>query len=84
MTAAATALEGARQRGSRPLIRGSQVALYAAQRHRFSRAAAISVAGAAGPWAAAPYAVAAASRPRIPIARAGGASGDGPQMAKGA
>jgi hypothetical protein len=48
---AAGVLEGSRQRGTRPLLYGGQMAFYALQRHRFyslPRAGGITVAGPAG------------------------------------
>lgn len=83
VTAAASVLDGARQRGTRPLTQGGQTAMFALQRHRMTRAAGVTVAGAAGSWAAVPYA-ASAIRPPTSFPRSGGARGDDPPMAKGA
>ena len=72
VAAAATVLEGARQRGTRPLMVGGRTALSAAGRHGPSRAAggrlgAITVAGAGGPWAAAGAAAAGRLQPPLPL-----------------
>jgi hypothetical protein len=50
---AAAALDGARQRGTRPLMHGSQTAMYAVQRHRALTAQRGVTVAAAAPWAAA-------------------------------
>jgi hypothetical protein len=50
---AAAALDGARQRGTRPLMHGSQTAMYAVQRHRAVTAQRGVTVAAAAPWAAA-------------------------------
>ena len=50
---AAAALEGARQRGTRPLTHGGQTAMYAVQRHRALTAQRGVTVAAAAPWAAA-------------------------------
>lgn len=50
---AAAALEGARQRGTRPVMHGSQTAMYAVQRHRALTAQRGVTVAAAAPWAAA-------------------------------
>lgn len=50
---AGAALDGARQRGTRPLMHGSQTALYAVQRHRSLTAQRGVTVAAAAPWAAA-------------------------------
>ena len=50
---AAGALEGARQRGTRPLTHGGQSAMYAVQRHRALSAQRGVTVAAAAPWAAA-------------------------------
>lgn len=50
---AAAALEGARQRGSRPLMHGGQTAMHAVQRHRALTAQRGVTVAAAAPWAAA-------------------------------
>lgn len=50
---AAGALEGARQRGTRPLTHGGQSAMYAVQRHRALSAQRGVTVAAATPWAAA-------------------------------
>ena len=84
VAAAASVLDGARQRGTRPVAHAGQTAMVALQRHRVTRAATVTVAGAAGPWAAAPYVAAGAVRPPLPFPRPGGARGDQPPMAKGA
>jgi hypothetical protein len=50
---AAGALEGARQRGTRPVTHGGQTAMYAVQRHRALSAQRGVTVAAAAPWAAA-------------------------------
>jgi hypothetical protein len=50
---AAAALDGARQRGTRPVMHGSQTAMYAVQRHRALSAHRGVTVAAAAPWAAA-------------------------------
>jgi hypothetical protein len=50
---AASALEGARQRGTRPVMHGGQSAMYAVQRHRTLTAQRGVTVAAAAPWAAA-------------------------------
>ncbi|MEX2291266.1 MAG: hypothetical protein WD794_13195 [Mycobacteriales bacterium] len=50
---AAGALEGARQRGTRPVTHGGQTAMYAVQRHRALSAHRGVTVAAAAPWAAA-------------------------------
>lgn len=55
---AGAALEGARQRGTRPLTHGGQTAMYAVQRHRALSAQRGVTVAAAAPWAAAGLAVA--------------------------
>lgn len=50
---AAAALDGARQRGTRPLMHGSQTAMYAVQRHRALTAQRGVTVATAAPWAAA-------------------------------
>jgi len=50
---AAGALEGARQRGTRPLTHGGQTAMYAVQRHRALSAQRGVTVAAAAPWATA-------------------------------
>jgi hypothetical protein len=50
---AAAALDGARQRGARPLVHGSQTALHAVQRSRAMTAQGGVTVAAAAPWAAA-------------------------------
>jgi len=52
-TVAAGALEGTRQRATRPLLSGGQTAFYALQRHRLhgaARAGGVTVASASGLW----------------------------------
>jgi hypothetical protein len=50
---AAAALEGARQRGTRPVTHGGQTAMYAVQRHRALSAQRGVAVAAAAPWATA-------------------------------
>jgi hypothetical protein len=80
VAAAATVLEGARQRGTRPLVSGGRTAMFAAGRHgaraSAARAGSITVAGAAAPWVAAGNGTASRLRPPLPLrpARTGPAS----------
>lgn len=79
VAAAATVLEGTRQRGTRPIVSGGRSALHAVGRSRNSgfpasgaALGAITVAGAGGPWAAPVVAArrAAPLRPAVALAAA--------------